>query len=248
MKKIFTLIFAALAVLTLNAQVLHEWHFEDVVGTGGNDGNWSSTVATNTLGAYGDWTLANAYKGSQCLKLGASSKQGSAQTPALTSLSGKAKLTFRAAAWNNAKEKTKLNLEITGGGELSDESVTLQVGAFSDYEVTITNGTADTKITFKGAEASGSRFFLADVAIATVEDPNGLVADKENAIFDVNSKNGSLAVTVTDSGVKTIEVYTVLGQKIASEPIVQTTTDIAVQAGQIVFVKAGKYVQKVITK
>src|SRR5690606_39003435 len=79
--------------------------------------------------------------------------------------SGNGTLTFRAGAWNSTNEQTTLRIEITGGGNLNLEQVTMVKGAFSNYEVQITEATASTKITFKGWAASNSRFFLDDVKI-----------------------------------------------------------------------------------
>lgn len=188
MKKISTLLFALFAVFALNAQtVLHSWDFNDVDGTGGNDGGWSGSAAASALASYGSWTMTRSYKGLGCVKMGTGSAQGIAITPALTSLSGDAVLTFRAGAWNGTNEQTELLLEITGGGSLSESSVTLAKGAFTAYTVNITGGTAATKITFKGKQPSNSRFFLDDVVITSVSATAPLISvDHASLDFDIN--------------------------------------------------------------
>ena len=138
--------------------------FDMMEGTGGNDGEWSGNAGSAQ--AYKDdlvgWTFENTYKGNGCLKLGTASKLGTITTPAL-SLDGDATLTFRAGAWN--KDNTTLSLSITGGGTLSETSVTMKNNEFTEYSVNITSGTADTKITFEGAKADDSRFFLDDIKV-----------------------------------------------------------------------------------
>lgn len=137
-------------------------------GTGGNDDLWSGSIAGSTKDIATDipgWTFTSAYKGNNCIKMGAGSTQGVLTTPAL-GISGNATLTFRAAAWNGTNEQTELLLEISGGGTLDQTSVAMVKGAFTDYTVAITGATAETKITFKGKQASNSRFFLDDVLVS----------------------------------------------------------------------------------
>ncbi|MEA5128820.1 MAG: fimbrillin family protein [Proteiniphilum sp.] len=135
-------------------------------GKGGNDGNWSGTAASgNALASFGSWSLTSGFKGYECIKMGAGSTQGIAQTPALTGLSGNAVLTFHAGAWSSTSEQTELLLEIEGGGSLDQSSVIMEKGTFNEFTVNITGGTAATKITFKGKQASNARFFLDDVVV-----------------------------------------------------------------------------------
>ncbi len=145
--------------------VILDENFDSVIGSGGNDATWSGSVANSALNSFESWDLIKVYKGDQCLKLGTGSMRGIAQTPVLESLNGTATLTFRAGAWNGANEKLKLKLEISGGGVLSVDEVSLVKGAFSDYSVEIYGGTPASQISFKGQTASNSRFFLDDVLI-----------------------------------------------------------------------------------
>ncbi|MDR1876238.1 MAG: T9SS type A sorting domain-containing protein [Flavobacteriaceae bacterium] len=199
--------------------VIFSEDFASVDGTGGNDGLWSGTgVASYTLDAFGEWGLEKVFKGEECVKVGTSNTTtglGYITTPELTKLSGNAVLTFRAGAWNGT-DKTELLLEIEGGGSLGQASVELKKAEFSDYAVQITEGTATTKITFKG-QSPPSRFFLDDVVVTTgnmsVEDvnvaknkvvlSNTLIADQVSVLLDGTSKvefysaNGSLVKSVT---------------------------------------------------
>ncbi len=56
-------------------------------------------------------------------------------------------------------------MQITGGGSLSVSSVTMNKGAFKNFTVDITGGTATTKITFKGKQPADSRFFIDDIVL-----------------------------------------------------------------------------------
>ena len=146
-------------------QIFYE-SFDTENGTGGNDGKWSGDIAKNSK-VNTTWTFENEGGAYQCIKLGSSSKQGSATTPALTQLSGDATLSFKAAAWNSNSESTILKLSISGGGTLTQTSVTLVKGAWTTYEVQIKDGTPSSTITFAAAIASNNRFFLDEVMITT---------------------------------------------------------------------------------
>ena len=151
-------------------------------GTGGNDGAWSGSIASATSGLNTDlnnWTYNAAYKGDNCIKLGSSSNQGYLTTPALN-FTGNGTLTFRAGAWNGASEQTTLKLEISNGGELDFAQVTMVKGAFSEYEIQITNATALTQITFRGFANSNSRFFLDDVKIVGNMQSNDYIIENQN--------------------------------------------------------------------
>ena len=172
--------------------------FDKTDGTGGNDDQWSGPIATSTVTTDNDgWSLENQGGANKCVKLGGGSKLGKATTPAL-GLSGSAVLTFRAGAWQNDKEQTTLKVSISVGS-LSAETVTLEKGKFNNYSIDITNGTAESTITFAGAQASKSRFFLDDVVVktnATMKDYrtncDGISTEIENA-------------TVAEKAVKMIE-------------------------------------------
>lgn len=148
-------------------KVIFEETFDQCAGTGGNDGLWSGgNIASSTLSPDKEgWTFNKGFGANQCAKFGTSSKAGSATTPALTQLNGTATLTFRAGAWSS--DKTTLQLSIDGGGELSQTEVEMVEGQFTDYTVTITNGTPDTRITFSAATSSKNRFFLDEVKVMT---------------------------------------------------------------------------------
>lgn len=147
-------------------EVLYET-FDTQDGTGGNDGQWSGSVASNDVNGLADWTLVNAYGAKECIKLGTGSKQGVATTPVLN-IEGNATLTFRAGAWDGKSESTSLLLSLEGTGTLSQTEVSIAKGQFQEYTITLTGISANTKISFKGKQDSDSRFFLDDIKVIEV--------------------------------------------------------------------------------
>lgn len=138
--------------------------FKTNSGTGGNDGSWSGTIASSSLTSDNEWTFENGNGADECAKFGTKNNGGSATTPALTLESDVTyKLTFKAAAWNGSSENTTLSLTATNA-TLDKYSVTLEKGAWTNYEVTVTN--AGNEATFKFSTSTGnSRFFLDEVKI-----------------------------------------------------------------------------------
>ena len=171
--------------------------FDQTNGTGGNDDQWSGSIASSTLTTDKEgWTFTKEGGAKQCAKFGTGSVQGSATTPALAGLTGDAVLTFRAGAWKG--DATTLNLSISVG-KLSEESVTLADASFSTYTINITGATEESKITFKGKQTSNSRFFLDDVVVKSA------VTLKD---FRTNCEGVSTAISsaaVETPAVKTIE-------------------------------------------
>ena len=135
---------------------------ETFTGTNGTMG-WTGSVANGNSIKYDNagWSVTNAYGASNAIKLGSSSKKGSATTPALA-ITGNATLKFKAGAWSG--DQTTLVLKMTGG-TLGQASVTMKSGDWTEYEVSITGATSGATITFEGKQASKARFFLDDVQI-----------------------------------------------------------------------------------
>ena len=137
--------------------------FNKCEGTGGSDDSWSGNIAKGEFNPdYDGWTAGGdkAYGAYQCAKFGTSDVNGSATTPTI-SLSGEAKLTFRAGAWNSAnKDSEKLSLSVSGG-TISPKSFTMTKGEFTEFEATVTGNGAIT-VTF---ETEKGRFFLDDVVV-----------------------------------------------------------------------------------
>lgn len=143
--------------------------FDTNEGTGGNDGKWSGSIATNNIKSDNEWTFVSGNGACKCAKLGTGSALGSATTPALGQACN-ATLTFKAAAWNSNSENTTLKLSVVDGGSVSDATVTLKKGEWTEYTVTLSHLTAASKIKFEGNSTSNSRFFLDEVSIVKTGD------------------------------------------------------------------------------
>lgn len=144
--------------------------FDQCKGTGGNDGQWSGDIAKVTFTSDNTgWTNTNGNGASKCTKYGTNKKLGKATTPQLN-FTGDATLTFRAGAWSG--DAKTLNISITSG-TLSQATVTLADGAFTEYSISITGVTSNPKITFSGKQASKSRFFLDDVVVTQTTTSGG---------------------------------------------------------------------------
>ncbi|MEG1587348.1 MAG: DUF6383 domain-containing protein [Bacteroidales bacterium] len=212
---------------SLSAQtVIFEERFDENKGEGGNDGKWAAISATVAPVGLEDWVLASANGASECIRSGSGSKQGIITTPALKNLTGNAVLTFRAGAWEG--DQTSLLLEITGGGTLDQSSVTIERSNFTNFTVNITDGTPDTQITFKGKQASKSRFFLDDVVI-TQNTETGIENNLADQNLTITAVAGGLEISSdTDT---TLTICRINGQLIRQTAITTGKTTIALPQG-----------------
>lgn len=170
--------------------------FDQCKGTGGNDGTWKEISTTPAISADNTgWTNANSYGASKCARYGTSKKLGKATTPQLN-FTGDATLTFRAGAWSG--DATTLNISITSG-TLSQATVTLADGAFTEYSISITGVTSNPKITFAGKQASKSRFFLDDVKVTQTTTSGGggetTLTDRELSFGETKSFDAGVGGT-----------------------------------------------------
>ena len=143
--------------------------FNSTEGTGGNDSEFSGSIATNDL-VYDNegWTSENASGADKCAKIGSSKKGGHLTTPTLSFESGKTYvLTFKAAAWNTDNENTTLLLSATSG-TLTNASVELKKAEWTNYTVYMMNTTGEGSIKFY-TESGTSRFFLDEIKIEEFE-------------------------------------------------------------------------------
>ncbi len=185
--------------------------FDKFDGTGGNDGSWSGSIASSTATTSTDntgWTFTKGYAAKKCAKFGAKSGLGSATTPKLI-FTGDATLTFRAGAWSG--DAKTLNISISNG-TLSQATVTLADGAFTEYSISITGVTSNPKITFSGKQASKSRFFLDDVVVKQTTTSGGGDKTAATVTFDQESynvqTNGNITVSATTNSTADI-VYSI---------------------------------------
>lgn len=159
---------------TLDASVIFYESFDENDGTGGNDGQWSGSIATNDLNLdNSEWRILNGKGASKCAKIGSSSK-GTATTPSIDLSAGDAVLAFKAGAWDGKYEMTSIIVSVDNGklaynGKVaSEQTITLKKGEFSDYTMTISGGTSATKITFTAIQDKNNRFFLDEVMVSKV--------------------------------------------------------------------------------
>lgn len=138
--------------------------FDKMSGKGGNDDNFGvmgSLIGNLSASQFDNqgWSYTGASNGTadQCVRVEMSA---SVTTPALATLSGDAFIFFRAA--QNRDVATSINLSVSGGGTLSQNSVSL-TKQFNDYVVFIKDATPETKVTFS-CSALGC-YFLDNVKI-----------------------------------------------------------------------------------
>ena len=221
MKKIYSLFAAVLLAASVNAQTtVFSANFDDVVGTGGNDGLWNGSAGGSGATATGGFVYDNMYKGDKCLRGGTGSKLGSLTTPALANLSGVATLTFRAGAWDGSSEKLTLNVSIIGGGSVDVSSVTLVKGLFTTYTVQITGGTSTSKLVFAAAVAASNRFFIDEI----------MVTAPTQAVVDVNAakinlvKNTVVANTIIFAAKADVQILNMNGQVVKTASVNENTS------------------------
>ena len=187
--------------------------FDQCNGTGGNDGKWSGSIASaDFMPDYDDWTIntnsGKAYAGYKCARIGASRAKGDATTPEFN-LNGEAKLTFRAGAWKADNEGTVLTISATGA-QLSENTVTMETGAFNDYELTLT-GEGPVTLTFKSLSGTKSRFFLDEVLVMPVTTAINTV-NATRATGRIYTLDGRFVGT--DKGALKHGIYVIDGKKI----------------------------------
>ena len=153
-------------------KVFIEARFDDNDGSGGNDGNWSGSIASNDIQLpNSDWSQTNGKGADKCVKFGTGSAGGSLVTEDITipAVYSSIKLHFKAGAWNGSKEGTSLsisstNSDIKDDSDVDVSSVTTVKGAWTSYDYYIKNITGDVAITFSTASGN-NRFFLDDIIV-----------------------------------------------------------------------------------
>ena len=161
---------AKISSLTWTPKPLFYESFDKCSSTGGNDDSWNGSIAngdfSNSIADNAGWSLVNGKAAKECIKLGTGNAKGSATTPAFDISEDYATLTFKAAAWDGSDETTGLNVSIAAGaGILSESSVILTKGAWTEYTIYIAGAGDDTKIKFEAQNSSKNRFFLDEVKV-----------------------------------------------------------------------------------
>lgn len=229
--------------------------FDKMNGKGGNDNNFGVLASPfgNLSASQFDnqgWSYSGGSNGTanQCVRVEMSA---SVTTPALATLSGDAFIFFRAA--QNRDVATSINLSVSGGGTLSQKSVSLEK-QFNDYVVFIKDATPNTKVTFSCSVAGC--YFLDNVKIeraigldeatdnsAVLEKNNGkevnvmlkrtLVADSWNTLCLPFSMSNDAVQTVFGEGT----VLKQMKEWNAAENVIYFETADAIVAGQPYIIK-----------
>lgn len=175
--------------------------FNKCTGTGGNDGRFSGNIAVATASKdnydVAGWTSTGTiYEANKCVRLGKSGTAGNITSPSFT-VNGSAILTFKAARWDGSKDGTNLKLSVSNG-TLSQSSVTMTRGSWTDYDVKIT-ATGNVKVTFT---AGSGRFFLDEVKVtdASTSGIREIEGSRSSSIVAYYTLGG-IQVTVPSSGI-----------------------------------------------
>lgn len=143
--------------------------FDKCNGTGGNDDQWSGSIATgNPTFDNEGWINSSShwYKANKCIRVNNSSSNDKVTTPAIV-ISGKGTLTFRAGAWK--KDNVTLNVEFEGATASDNTSFQLTQSQFDDYTIHFEATSSPIKITFSGTK----RYFLDEVKVVAEEEQGG---------------------------------------------------------------------------
>ncbi len=210
--------------------------FDSCDGTGGNDGKWSGSIASNTLSKENldnpSWVFENEKSANKCAKLGAGNKAGKATTPALGINTSTAKLSFKAGAWDRNDENTTIKVTANNGGTVEPSTITLKKGQWTDYTCTISGATETTTLTFAASQASNNRFFLDEVMVYYGNKP--VVQHTQQISFSKTSVECYINDTFTEpilSGNKTTVTYSSSDEKVAT---------VDATSGKVTILSAGK--------
>ena len=182
-------------VVTPTGDYLFYESFNQCEGKGGNDKEWSGSIANASFTPDNEGWNGSGYGADQCAKFGTNKKKGTAKTPNINFSVNETTLTFKAAAWS--EETTTLTLSAEGSKLTIDpKTVELSNNEWTTATIKIT-GTGSSKIVFT---PSNNRFFLDEVLVV-----------------DPNSTTGISPVTRQPSSL-TDAWYTLDGRKLTGKP------------------------------
>ncbi len=142
--------------------------FSACSGNGGNDGIWSSTMASSVLKPDNKgWSSNKGYGGYMCARFGTIISAGTATTPAINVTTGEAQLTFSAAGWQG--DSPTLHLSVEGEGTVKPDAVAMRPFAWQTYTVKL-SGSGRLRVKFEGDK----RFLLDEVIVTEVEMPSDI--------------------------------------------------------------------------
>ncbi|UKK52397.1 M6 family metalloprotease domain-containing protein [Prevotella sp. E2-28] len=183
--------------------------FNDCAGTGANDDNWGSSVASAAFNPDNDgWTAEAKYGGYQCARFGSSKKVGKATSPSISLTSNSNIVSFKAAGWGN--DDTTLKLSATGATVTIEPSeFTMTSSEWTTFTAKIT-GSGNIKLVFTPAK----RFFLDEVIVKDNTVQTGIsttpsVSAKQNRIYTLDGRFVGSDVNALKHG-----LYIINGKKV----------------------------------
>ena len=138
--------------------------WDGCVGTGGNSGGWSGSVASGAdiTSDNAGWTYSSGYKGDKCIR---TNKAGKVRTPSISVTSGSTyTLSYKAADWGT--DGCSFTISATGATVTEGASSGgLSTGSWGDYTATLTATASTMQITFTAS--SGARGWLDEICIGS---------------------------------------------------------------------------------
>lgn len=196
MKKKFTFMMAALMLLTMIVQPGRAWG-QTRTEILNEPFNISGTDAVSST--YNGWAITRCWGGNGSIRLGASSgDKGQIISPALTTLSGDATMTFEVKKYGSDTGSIGISISAGNGsvsGDVSVASSSISADSWTTKTVTITGGSSTTKIKFL---MSNKRMYLRNVVIVS----SGGGTDPSISAYDVNiaydATEGGIAYTINN--------------------------------------------------
>ena len=206
--------------------------FNDADGTGGNDGEWSGSIASNNY-SNSDWTFTNVKGADKCIKASTGSAIGSLTSPWIAFENGKTyTILLRAGAW--VGDATVLKISYNGGDAIQ-ASQSLTQGAFVNYAYTINpTGPAQIKIESTGKK----RYFIDDFMIVEGNAKGVTISSATWASFSSSSALDFTGTAVTPYIAKYKDASNVTLLPIAKVPA---------ETGIVVYASEGTYAIPVLT-
>ena len=183
--------------------------FNDCAGTGANDDNWGTSVASAAFNPDNDgWSADNKYGGYQCARFGSRNTVGKATSPSISLTSNSNIVSFKAAGWGN--DDTTLKLSATGATVTIEPSeFTMTSGEWTTFTANIT-GAGNIKLVFTPAK----RFFLDEVIVKDNTVQTGIsttpaVSAMQNRIYTLDGRFVGSDVNALKHG-----LYIINGKKV----------------------------------
>ncbi len=209
--KIFTqklrLLTLAAALFSMSASVMGQGvvfseNFDKFTKGGTGSGADGSNIAAS-LNDYTEspgWTGDMVYQAGGTAKMGSSSKLGWIETPAinLSANGGAFTLEFESMAWSGDAQELKILLN----GVLIHTITDLPKADYilKKYTLSLTGGTANTKIKFEGKQASKARFFLENLKVISGQSSSPGLAVQSSVVFAPIAINTSATENINIKG------------------------------------------------